>query len=162
MERNVLLKAWRREWFYYIDHKGMLYCEDTHPKNFTSCLKDDRFLDFFFGNIKANDTGAFQEYPYVSPCWGELNFIKAFRFPIVFRNMTDKKLLYAGTKSVEFDPTKLAYDQNDILLFKLNDTQYANFDTSLAVELSENMLVEDDELKFQWQGATYRIDKVLL
>ena len=100
----------------------MLYCEDTQPKNFTSCLKDDRFLDFFFGNIKANDTGAFQEYPYVSPCWGELNFIKAFRFPIVFRNMTDKKLLYAGTKSVEFDPTKLAYDQNDILLFKMDDT----------------------------------------
>ena len=76
--------------------------------------------------------------------------------------MTDNKLLYAGTKSVEFDPAKLAYDQNDILLFKMDDTQYANFDTSLAVELSENMLVEDDELKFQWQGATYRIDKVLL
>ena len=43
-KRSVELKAWRREWFYYIDHKGMLYCEDTEPKNYTSCLKDENFL----------------------------------------------------------------------------------------------------------------------
>ena len=43
-KRDVQLKAWRREWFYYIDHKGMLFLEETEPKNYTSCLKDDRFL----------------------------------------------------------------------------------------------------------------------
>ena len=43
--RSVKLKtAFKREWFYYIDHKGMLYLEETEPKNYTSCLKDDRFL----------------------------------------------------------------------------------------------------------------------
>ena len=43
--RSVKLKtAFKREWFYYIDHKGMLFLEETEPKNYTSCLKDDRFL----------------------------------------------------------------------------------------------------------------------
>ena len=46
--RSVKLKtAFKREWFYYIDHKGMLYLEETEPKNYTSCLKDDRFLVSF-------------------------------------------------------------------------------------------------------------------
>ena len=43
-KKSVSLKKWRREWFYYIDHKGMLFLEETEPKNYTSCLKDDRFL----------------------------------------------------------------------------------------------------------------------
>jgi len=41
---SASLKIARREWFYYIDHKGMLFLEETEPKNYTSCLKDDRFL----------------------------------------------------------------------------------------------------------------------
>ena len=43
-KKSVELKTWRREWFYYIDHKGTLFLEETEPKNYTSCLKDDRFL----------------------------------------------------------------------------------------------------------------------
>ena len=52
MSRKVTFKPYKREWFYYIDHKGMLFLEETHPKNYTSCLKDDKFLDFFFGALK--------------------------------------------------------------------------------------------------------------
>ena len=33
-----------REYFFLIDHKGLLYLEETNPKNFTSCIKDTRFL----------------------------------------------------------------------------------------------------------------------
>ena len=43
-QKKVNLQTWRREWFYYIDHKGMLFLEETEPKNYTSCLKDERFL----------------------------------------------------------------------------------------------------------------------
>ena len=43
--RSVKLKTnFKREWFYYIDHKGMLFLEETEPKNYTSCLKEERFL----------------------------------------------------------------------------------------------------------------------
>jgi hypothetical protein len=53
----VVLNKWKREWFYFIDHKGMLFNEETHPKNYTSCLKDTNFLNFFFKNIRPNETG---------------------------------------------------------------------------------------------------------
>lgn len=33
-----------RDYFMYIDYKGYLYLEETEPKNFTSCIKDDRFF----------------------------------------------------------------------------------------------------------------------
>uniref|UniRef100_A0A0P4VR13 Uncharacterized protein n=1 Tax=Scylla olivacea TaxID=85551 RepID=A0A0P4VR13_SCYOL len=29
-----------REYFYYIDHQGMLFLDDARMKNFTSCFKD--------------------------------------------------------------------------------------------------------------------------
>ena len=55
---SVKLKtAFKREWFYYIDHKGMLYLEETEPKNYTSCLKDDRFLVRKANNPKVNFVG---------------------------------------------------------------------------------------------------------
>ena len=57
--RRVSLKAYNREYFYQIDHKGMLFLEETEPKNYTSCLKDAQFLDFFFKNLRKNETGQF-------------------------------------------------------------------------------------------------------
>ena len=55
--RDVTLNTFKREWYFYIDHKGLLYNEETEPKNYTFCLKDEKFLDFFFNNLKKNDTG---------------------------------------------------------------------------------------------------------
>ena len=46
-----------REYFYYIDHQGMLYLDDSKLKNFTSCFKDKQFLKFFISRIKHNNTG---------------------------------------------------------------------------------------------------------
>lgn len=31
-----------REYFYYIDHQGMLFLDDVRIKNFTSCFKDGK------------------------------------------------------------------------------------------------------------------------
>jgi len=51
--KRAALSFQRREWFYYIDHKvirrcsdwqGLLFLEETEPKNYTSCLKDEKFL----------------------------------------------------------------------------------------------------------------------
>lgn len=56
---KVAFKPYKREWFYFIDNKGLLYLEETEPKNYTSCLKDAKFLDFFFGSFKLNNTGTF-------------------------------------------------------------------------------------------------------
>lgn len=36
-----------REYFYYIDHQGMLFLDDSKMKNFTSAYKEIDFLVFF-------------------------------------------------------------------------------------------------------------------
>lgn len=102
-----------REYFYYIDHEGMvsvqsasanLHCEfgctilrcvfachsqlfldDARLKNFTSCFKDKQFLQFFFKRLKRNDTKRYRDdFPYLSICGRERNFIRCDDFPIVF------------------------------------------------------------------------------
>ena len=62
MIKKVAFRPYKREWFYFIDHKGMLFLEETEPKNYTSCLKDINFLDFFISALQKNDTGNFLEY----------------------------------------------------------------------------------------------------
>ena len=92
---RVQLKKFRREWFYTIDHKGMLFLEETEPKNYTSCLKDDNFLNFFFKNLKPNDVDqelSQEGFAYISKCWGEINYVKlheSISTPIVFRFIED-------------------------------------------------------------------------
>ena len=99
----------------------MLYLEETYPKNYTSCLKDDKFLDFFFNALKPNDTGKLLEYPWVSPCWGEANYVKVYKHPIVFRQLIDNQYLWGGTLKVPFDPSKLVIDSSGCLLHYLDD-----------------------------------------
>lgn len=50
-----------REYFYYIDHQGQLFLDDTKVKNFITCFKDKQFLKFFFKRLKQNKTSRFEE-----------------------------------------------------------------------------------------------------
>lgn len=78
----------RREYFYYIDHQGQLFLDDARIKNFTSCFKDKEFLVFFFSRLRRNETGRFeQEFPFISPCGRERNFVRCDDVPIVFTDL---------------------------------------------------------------------------
>ena len=66
-----------REYFYYVDHQGQLFLDDAKVKNFISCFQDREFLAFFFRQVKINNTGRYEnDFPYVSPCGREKNFIR--------------------------------------------------------------------------------------
>jgi len=65
-----------REYFYSLDSRGELFLEETFPKTIATSLKDHKFLKFFYGNIRANDTGLHSEIPFVSLCGNERNYLK--------------------------------------------------------------------------------------
>ena len=113
--RDVTLKTFKREWFYMIDHKGMLFLEETEPKNYTSSLKDVKFLDFFFNALQPNTTGQFTDYGWISPCWGEANFIRVYSHPVVFRMLLRTPhgvfLPYAGSLTTPFRPDLVMKDK---------------------------------------------------
>jgi len=80
----------RREYFYFIDHHGQLFLDDARIKNFTSCFKDKEFLLFFFQRLKLNDTGNYEdEFPYLSPCGRERNYVRCDDVPVVYTHFLD-------------------------------------------------------------------------
>ncbi|CAB1324002.1 unnamed protein product [Coregonus sp. 'balchen'] len=66
-----------REYFYYIDHQGQLFLDDTKMKNFVTCFKDKHFLVFFFTRLRRNESGRYQDhFPFLSLCGRERNFLR--------------------------------------------------------------------------------------
>ncbi|XP_061095069.1 LOW QUALITY PROTEIN: UPF0598 protein C8orf82 homolog, partial [Conger conger] len=77
-----------REYFYYVDHQGQLFLDDTKIKNFVTCFKDEQFLSFFFSRLRANESGRYQEhFPFLSLCGRERNFLRCDDRPLVFTQL---------------------------------------------------------------------------
>ncbi|XP_040211132.1 UPF0598 protein C8orf82 homolog [Rana temporaria] len=106
-----------REYFYYIDHQGQLFLDDTKVKNFITCFKDKQFLVFFFKQVRRNRSGRYEEeFPYISPCGREHNYIRCDDRPVVFTHLLREessglqKLSYCGggdQLAVGFEPERL-------------------------------------------------------
>jgi Domain of unknown function (DUF4505) len=101
------IKRIEREYFYDIDVHGQLFLTETHPKNLTSCFKDLKFLDFFYARLKLAPEVKHEGYTHISPCAGELNWVRVSDCPIVFHSLDGDSLVYAGTRSVKFKPDQL-------------------------------------------------------
>jgi hypothetical protein len=84
-------------------------------KNFTSCFKEKKFLHFFFKQLRINNTGRYEkEFPYLSPCGREINYIRCDDLPLVFTHIINKNdnylLSYGYTDdllTVDFEPQTL-------------------------------------------------------
>ncbi|XP_067086430.1 UPF0598 protein C8orf82 homolog [Osmerus mordax] len=93
-----------REYFYYIDHQGQLFLDDTKIKNFVTCFKDKKFLVFFFSRLRRNEMGRYQEhFPFLSLCGRERNFLRCDDRPLVFTH------LLQGPTGVEGPPELLSF-----------------------------------------------------
>lgn len=53
---------------------------------------DKKFLAFFFRRVKKNSTGRYEnDFPYVSPCGPETNYIRCDDLPVVFTHLLDHR-----------------------------------------------------------------------
>ncbi|KAL2745383.1 UPF0598 protein CG30010 [Vespula maculifrons] len=168
-----------REYFYYIDHQGMLFLDDVRIKNFTSCFKDKKFLAFFFKRLKINNIGRHtQEFPYVSLCGPERNFVKCDDLPIVFTKIIQKENVEIDKKEdwfgyshaeeflmVPFEPEKLFMDCNSGRVYHPAPEKVGGIGlvrSKMAIELSVFFCFENGEEQgpthFQWKNNKYVID----
>ncbi|XP_056133518.1 UPF0598 protein C8orf82 homolog [Lampris incognitus] len=77
-----------REYFYYVDHQGQLFLDDTKVKNFVTCFKDKQFLIFFFNRLRLNQSGRYEDqFPFLSLCGRERNFLRCDDRPLVFTHL---------------------------------------------------------------------------
>ncbi|XP_039501958.1 UPF0598 protein CG30010 [Drosophila santomea] len=155
-----------REYFYFIDHEGMLFLDDAKMKNFTSCFKEKDFLKFFFNRLRLNKTNRYEsEFPYISLCGRERNFIRCDDTPVVFTEQLrkdDKEALsYAHSGPVltlPYEPHKLYMDPRTGRVYHPATPQVGGIGlvrSKLAIELSQHFEFPAGEASpthFRWNG----------
>lgn len=169
-----------REYFYYIDHQGQLFLDDTKVKNFVTCFKDKQFLVFFFSRLRFNQSGRYEEdFPYLSPCGRERNFLRCDDRPVVFTHLLQggdpegELLSYCGGAeklTVPFRPESL-YMHPDSGRVYHPCTQRTGavglVRSALAIELSPHFVYATDEshsgqpTHFIWSGKQHRLTNEL-
>ena len=169
-----------REYFYYIDHQGQLFLDDARIKNFTSCFKEKIFLEFFFTRVKVNDTGHYEkEFPYISPCGRERNYINCDDLPVVFTRILPPKcdgqkelLTYCGAGELltfPFQPEKIVMLPESGRVYHPGPEKMCGVGlvkSSLAIELSRYFDFTNGEgqppTHFTWGGVRYELDNAVL
>lgn len=122
-----------RRYFYNIDFQGRLFLEETTPKNIATSIKDDKFLDFFFSRVRTItereqpfllEHECFEDYPFVSLCGHEVNYIRPAAVPIVFHSLINhnEQLIFGGSLSIAFDASQLAISKDTGKLYHRLDT----------------------------------------
>ncbi|XP_006162508.2 UPF0598 protein C8orf82 homolog [Tupaia chinensis] len=104
-----------REYFYYVDHQGQLFLDDSKVKNFITCFKDLQFLVTFFSRLRPNRSGRYEaSFPFLSPCGRERNFLRCEDRPVVFTHLLvaghGTRVSYCGggeALAVPFEPARL-------------------------------------------------------
>ncbi|XP_071278064.1 UPF0598 protein C8orf82 homolog [Agelaius tricolor] len=162
-----------REYFYYVDHQGQLFLDDTKVKNFITCFKDVGFLSFFFRHLERNRCGRYQErFPFVSRCGRERNFLRCADVPVVFTQILpgpggSSLLSYGGAGpelTVPFQPGMLAVCPRNGRLYHPAPRSAGAVGLvrwALAQELSPGFRCragpQQPPTHFVWQGKEHRL-----
>lgn len=162
-----------REYFYFIDHQGQLFLDDARIKNFTSCFKEKDFLVFFFKRLRLNESDRYaDEFPYLSPCGRERNFIRCDDKPIVYTHLIESDsgetlLSFGGAgnaMTTEFLPSRICMLPNTGRVYHPAPAKVGGIGlikSSLAIELSKYFEFENGEdnppTLFTWKGEKLRL-----
>lgn len=168
-----------REYFYYIDHQGMLFLDDVRIKNFTSCFKDKKFLEFFFKHLKKNNTGRYMDdFPFLSICGVERNFVRCDDLPLVFTKVILKCNMETGVEEdwfgyahaddllmVPFEPQRLFMNVKTGRVYHPAPQKAGGIGlvrSNLAIEFSASFNFENGEghapTHFIWRDKQYQLD----
>lgn len=133
-----------------MDARGRLY----HDK---SELKDPSFLDFFISRIRKNETGVHPEFPYVSVCAGEWNFILPETSVFVFQKKENENLYYSPGLFVPFRPKTLKL-RHSALVHPAPLELWGTFSSELLWEISERIVLQNSAFFYKSVFETYPIE----
>lgn len=137
------------------------------------------FLAFFFKRLKINNTDRYREdFPYLSPCGAERNFIRCDDRPIVFTHILPGEtplegdfLAYnwAGDRlTLPFEPEKLCMYPESGRVYHPAPKKTGGVGlvrSMLAIELSKYLEFDNGETSpptsFTWKGVHHRLTNEL-
>jgi Domain of unknown function (DUF4505) len=137
-----------REYFYDIDLGGRLFHDGGE-------LTEPRFLDFFFGRLRVNDTGRFPGFLFLSPCAGELNFVRAEDRPIVFQKLLGEDLVYAASLRQRFDPAQVRVSGVGRLYHPAPVGEMGLMHSRLALRLGDSIVEAERGYVLRWQDREH-------
>lgn len=155
-----------------------LFLDDARIKNFTSCFKEKDFLVFFFKRLRLNESDRYaDEFPYLSPCGRERNFIRCDDKPIVYTHLIENDsgetlLSFGGAgnaMTTEFLPSRICMLPNTGRVYHPAPAKVGGIGlikSSLAIELSKYFEFENGEdnppTLFTWKGEKLRLTNDLI
>lgn len=135
-----------RSYFYTLTARGQL-CHNGVT------IEDERFRDMFFSNLRPNDTGMHDDYPFCSPCGVEMNFLRPEDTPYVFERLEGERLYYSPNRSVPFDPEQLAFERG-ILYHRAPLQQWGRLSASVVTALAPLLEPWGMWYAITWKGRT--------
>jgi hypothetical protein len=151
-----------RRWFYDIDRDGVLWHDGTP-------LDDPVFLRGFFARLRRDDERRFADYPWVSVCAGERNYVRAAITPIVFRRFEVQPgaaaplagvLFGNGGVEVTFDPGALRRDRQGRLFHRAPVGDVGYLLPAVTQALAERLVEDGDDVVFVDGGHQHRIERL--
>ena len=143
-------------------------------------LSDKKFLAFVFKRLKVNDRGRYEEFPFISPCGRELNFIQCDDKPIVYYsiiqasdNSDAEQLTINGADSkltYPFQPEKICMFPQTGRMYHPADQRYGGIGlikSSLGIDISQYFEFKDKNNEtdppshFHWKGKVHKLDNSL-
>lgn len=118
-----------RDYYYDVDVRGELTLDGV-------VQDDSEFLDFFYRRLAPTANPFYPEYPYVSRCGDEMNYLRPADTPIVFTSFDGERLYYGGTLSVPFYPDRLSYSDDGVLYYAAPVGQRGRIVPPVAVEIA--------------------------
>ncbi|MEY3387123.1 MAG: hypothetical protein RIR53_1934 [Bacteroidota bacterium] len=121
-----------REYYYELDARGVLSLDGI--------VQDDPwFLDFFFRRLAPTANPDYPEYPFVSRCGEEMNYLRVQDTPIVYGGLRDGRLEYAHSLSTAFAPDRLSYSSDGVLYHWAPVGERGRLAPHVAVEVARNI-----------------------
>lgn len=121
-----------REYYYELDARGVLTLDGV--------VQDDPwFVDFFFRRLAPTANPDYPEYPFVSRCGEEMNYLRVSDTPIVYTGYRDGRLEYAHSLSVAFAPDRLSYSADGVLYHWAPVGERGRLVPHVAVEIARNI-----------------------
>lgn len=133
-----------------------------------------KFLAFFFRQLRINDTNRFQgEFPYVSPCGREKNYVRCDDVPIVFTGLEKVRgelvlaYNYCGTElALPFQPHKLYMSRSSGRIYHPGPERLHGvglIKSQMAIDFSHGFQFDEVgiPIHFTFNSTTYRLDNSL-
>lgn len=136
-------------------------------------IAEKEFLKFFFKRLRINETERYsKEFPYLSPCGRERNFVRCDDLPVVFTHLEEvdgKSVLpysYCPGFTVEFQPSKLYMSSSGRVYHPGPEHLHGVglIKSKLAIELSQGFKFDEDSGKptyFRFNHQDYQLDNSL-